>query len=513
MWLVSWDVLVEPMKHCRSLPSFFRLTRWRFFVGLAALAFFEPCVVGASADGLRLLLPMRMSDGGLRLAVASIDESALVSDRVARISVLASSRVSTPPGNWSPLEDAGTLADGVLWFSQPAGVTADSDWFFVAHETALPPAVTVSTANELRTAVNGVVPGVRILVAPGVYPGGFYFNAVRGERGLPIVIAGLEPANPPVIQGELNGMQFSNPAWLELADLVFTGATGNGLNIDDGGTFDTPARHITLRRLRVTDVGPEGNRDGIKLSGVADFRVEDCVVERWGTGGSAVDMVGCHRGVIEGNLFRHDPAAATAGANAIQTKGGTSDIVIRRNRFEHAGARSLNIGGSTGLSLFRPPLVPGEEHAEARNIRVEGNTFIGSTAPVAFVGVDGAVVRFNTIYRPERWALRILQETTAPGFVPCRSGVFTDNIVAFHSSQWFSGGANIGPNTAPQTFEFARNWWYCLDDPARSQPSLPTPETAGVYGQSPLFRDAENGDLRLRPESPAGAYGADALPE
>jgi len=80
---------------------------------------------------------------------------------------------------------------------------------------------------------------------------------------------------------------------------------------------------------------------------------------------------------------------------------------------------------------------------------------------VAFVGVDGAEVRFNTIYRPERWAFRILQETTAAGFVACRNGRFTDNIVAFHSSQWSSGGVNIGPNTAPGTFQFARNWW-CL---------------------------------------------------
>ena len=501
------------MKRCFQFAGLSHRTRGCFFAGLSVLAFLVTGALGASTVGLRLLPPVPLTEGGLRLAVTSADHRALASDRAARISVLATPRISTPLGRWSLLTDPGTLAGGVLWFSQPQEATADSDWFFVAHETALPPAVTVVNANELRAAVNGAVPGVSILIAPGVYPGGFYFSDVRGERGLPIVIAGLEPANPPVIQGGLNGMQFSNAAWLELADLVFVGATGNGLNMDDGGTFDTPACHITLRRLRVADVGPEGNRDGIKLSGVADFRVQDCVIERWGTGGSAVDMVGCHRGVIEGSLFRHGPAAAAGGANAIQTKGGTSNIVIRRNRFEHAGARSLNIGGSTGLNLFRPPLAPGEELAEARNIRVEGNTFIGSTVPVAFVGVDGAVVRFNTIYRPERWVLRILQETTAPGFVPCRNGVFTDNIVAFHSSQWFSGGVNIGPHTAPHTFEFAGNWWYCLDYPADSQPALPTPETGGVYGQSPLFRDAANDDLRLQPDSPAGAYGAEALPE
>ena len=38
--------------------------------------------------------------------------------------------------------------------------------------------------------------------------------------------------------------------------------------------------------------------------------------------------------------------------------------------------------------------------------------------PVAFVGVDGATVRHNTIYRPRRWGLRILQENRAAGLRP-----------------------------------------------------------------------------------------------
>ena len=66
------------------------------------------------------------------------------------------------------------------------------------------------------------------------------------------------------------------------------------------------------------------------------------------------------------------------------------------------------------MPLREPP------HAEARNLVVEHNTFVGSDAPIAFVGVDGATVRFNTIHLPHRYAIRILQKTTAPGFVPCR---------------------------------------------------------------------------------------------
>mgnify|MGYP006193671343 CR=1 FL=1 len=39
---------------------------------------------------------------------------------------------------------------------------------------------------------------------------------------------------------------------------------------------------------------------------------------------------------------------------------------------------------------------------------------------VAFVGVDGATFRHNTIYRPTKWVLRILQESQEPRFVRTR---------------------------------------------------------------------------------------------
>lgn len=370
--------------------------------------------------------------------------------------------------------------------------------------------ILVQDAPGLRQAAAKAQPGTSILLAAGEYPGGLYLENLQGEAGRPIVIAAADPENPPVIRGGTEGLHLTDPAYVELHHLVITGAAVNGLNIDDGGSYDTPAHHLVLKGLRVADIGAQGNHDGIKLSGVDDFRVEGCTIERWGTGGgSAIDMVGCHRGVIEGNLFRHTD---TTGSTGVQAKGGTRQVLVRRNRFENAGGRAVNIGGSTGLAYFRPPLPAGGEHCEAREIYVEGNTFLGSGAPVAFVGVDGSVVRFNTIFCPQRWALRILQETREPGFVPCRRGVFTDNLVVFRSDQWFEGGVNIGPHTAPETFRFARNFWYCLDDPSKSQPTLPTPEEAGTYGQDPQFQDAARGDLRLRPGSPAEKVGAEALP-
>jgi hypothetical protein len=351
--------------------------------------------------------------------------------------------------------------------------------------------VRVATAAEFRAAVAAAVPGVRILLEPGEYGAGFHFRDLRGEPGRPIVLAAADPARPPVFSGGNTGLQLSNPAHVELDGLAFRRHATNGVNVDDVGSPDAtrdtaPTTHgVVLRRLQIADIGSEGNHDGIKLSGLYDFRVEGCTIERWGTkGGSAIDLVGCHRGEISGNTLRHvEPAPGNC--TGVQAKGGTSEIAVRGNRFEHAGGRAVNIGGSTGRQFFRPRLDGPGPHAEARAIVVEGNTFVGGVTPVAFVGVDGAVVRRNTIERPGRWALRILQENRAADFVACRNGEFSENTIVFGSTQWAEGGVNIGAGTAPDTFRFARNWWYCVDRPERSAPRLPTPEQEAVHGRDP----------------------------
>lgn len=369
----------------------------------------------------------------------------------------------------------------------------------VVSRAAAPTEVRVRDAAEFRVALAAAKPGTRLLLAGGAYGGGFQRANLRGEPGRPIVIAAADPQNPPVFSNAKTGLQLSNPAHIELHGLVFEKLFDNGLNIDDGGVYangDTGAHHVLLRGIVARDVGTTGNQDGIKLSGLRDFRVEGCTIERWGTGGgSAIDMVGCHRGVVIDCVIRHrepEPPNCTG----VQCKGGTSEVAILRNRFEHAGGRAVNIGGSTGRPFFRPPLAAGAApgtYAEARAIRVEGNTFVGGVATMAFVGVDGAIVRFNTIERPGRWALRILQENRAPDFVACRGGVFADNVIVFDSATWASGGVNLGPGTALETFSFARNWWWCRDRPDRSRPTLPTPEVDGVYGRDSVEAKGQAG--------------------
>ena len=373
--------------------------------------------------------------------------------------------------------------------------------FTISRLQPEPLVIDVSTTQELRVAMAQAQPGQTVRIKSGTYDGGVHLKDIHGEKSRPITLSGLDPKNPPRFVGGVSGLQFSDISHVVIENLSVTGCTGNGINIDDGGTIDTPSHDVVLRKVTVTKL-PKGNHDAIKLSGVDRFRVEDCRLEEWG--GSGIDMVGCHDGVIVRCQL------INGGDSGVQCKGGTSGIQIESCRFESFGQRGVNIGGSTGLEFFRPALskMKPDEKYEARDITVQGCTFVKGGSPIAFVGVLGSTVSRNTFIEPGRWIVRILQETREKGFVPSQKGVFTDNLVAFRSTNWSAGGFNVGSGTAPETFSFARNFWICIDAPQSSRPQCPTPEVGGVYGEDPQFVDFEGGDFNVNVKSPAKNMGA-----
>ncbi len=329
--------------------------------------------------------------------------------------------------------------------------------------------VRVADSAAFRQAVQELTPGTTLLLEPGTYDGGISLHDVAGTEQAPIIIQGAEPNHPPVFRKGGTAFHLSDCRYVTLRNVRVEGFPGNGINVDDGGSFETPAHHIMLENVTILETGPKGNHDALKMSGVDHFVVRKCRFEAWG--GSGIDMVGCHHGVVEDCTFTGRQGFSQD--NAVQLKGGSEDVLVQCCLFKGAGQRSINLGGSTGLQFFRPKV----NDYEARNITVAGNRFERCMAPIAWVTADGGHVHHNTIILPERWILRVLQETTDPQFKPSHGGVFEHNLVIYNSRAQFF--VNVGPRTAPETFVFCHNVW--CDTEGTRVPSLPVAEKDGVY--------------------------------
>ena len=356
--------------------------------------------------------------------------------------------------------------------------------------------------GTVSSAAEDAGPGDTILVHGGVYGGGEFIEGLQGRRDAWIVIAAV-PGEEVVFEGGTEAWHLSDVAWLYIRGFEFRGQRGNGVNIDDGGSYDTPSHHIVIDECRFRDMDASGNNDLLKLSGLDSFEIQDCIFTNGAGGGSGADMVGCHYGLFTSNRFEN------MGSNAIQAKGGTQFIRIERNVFLHCGQRAVNLGGSTGLEFFRPIDAP----FEAADLQVYANVFVGSVAPIAYVGSVRVDVTNNTIWLPENWVLRILQETVDPNrFLSCGDNIFRNNLVVVDNSR--SRDVNVGPNTRPESFLFTNNLWYNLDDPDWEGPDLPVPESNSVISEDPLLADPERFNMIISLNSPAVGAGAPVeLPE
>lgn len=350
--------------------------------------------------------------------------------------------------------------------------------------------------GTVAEALDAATPSTRILVRAGTY-GSMFLSDVRGEPGRPIAIVG--DGEVVFEAGSAEVLHLVDPRYLVLENLTLRGSASHGINIDDGGSYETPAEFLVIRGITIASAGSGGNNDCIKLSGLDDFWIEDSDIGGCDRGES-IDMVGCHRGVISGNHFR------TTVGNGVQTKGGSADMLITANLFEDIPGRAVNAGGSTGLEFFRPSDAP----HEAARIRVVANVFLrGGTesgAPIAFVGCDGCQFVHNTVITPEGgWIARILQETTGARFTPSRNGLVANNLYVLNVDA-LRTFVNVGADTAPETFTFANNLWFALDRDDFGGPTLPSeiPAEAGaVVQEDPLLVDRAGGDFSLSAGSPA----------
>jgi hypothetical protein len=282
-------------------------------------------------------------------------------------------------------------------------------------------------------------------------------------------------------------MHLTNCNYITLADFIVDGCTTNGINFDDGGSIATPMHHVIVENVTIKHIGPHGNHDGLKMSGVDRFIIRKCRFVGWG--GSAIDMVGCHRGVVEDCYFHGKEGFDNS--EAIQMKGGCADILVQTCFFDRAGGRGVNLGGSTGLPYFRPRV----GDYEATRLTVAGNRFFGCQAPVAWPTASHNRVVQNTIVLPGKWIGRILQETRDPRFKPSHDGVFEKNMVVFDRRVGRPEFINVGRGTAPETWKFDGNAWFDIE--GNRSPKLPGKETDSIRQVDPKLADIGKPTMRM----------------
>lgn len=346
----------------------------------------------------------------------------------------------------------------------------------------------VSSTAELVKAAQQARPGTRIVVAPGNYKSCF-LSGVTGTPEAWVEIVARDPEKPPLFSGGITCFQLVKSSYVLVDGLVATGAEANNVQVGDG------SHHIALSRIRSVRTGGIGNCDGIKMPGLTDFLVYRCVLEDWGGGGSAIDMVGCARGLILDSQFRN-PRPRGQDANCVQAKGGSFSIGVHRCFFEHANFRAVQFGGMTGRDYF----FRGNYDAgyEATGLVAVGNVFTGGEAAVALVSCADCVVSHNTIDRPEKYVVRILKEG---GLRPTGRNTVARNLIL-----WSGGDEpfNVGGDIDLPSFTVEENFWFCPAYPKHSFPQLPLTERSQRGGKDPLLDPA----FRPAPGSPGADYGA-----
>ncbi|MDJ0347972.1 right-handed parallel beta-helix repeat-containing protein [Cryobacterium sp. PH29-G1] len=256
--------------------------------------------------------------------------------------------------------------------------------------------VTVTTSQELMTAVSKAQPGTVITMAPGTYTGQIKMTA-NGTAANPIWVCGPRSAviNIGGIQDD-HGIQITNSSNLVVAGMTVT----NGLK----GISVVRSNHVTIADTLVDNIGYEG----IHLRA---FTTDSTVVGNtitntgkrnsfYGEGiyiGTSENnwcaQTGCQPDATDRILLMGNNISLT-GAQPIEVKEGTSNGIIRDNVIDGANAMSradewVKVKGND-WQIYNNQGTNSSMHGFAVNGSVAGwglrNTFFGNTAPVDAAG-------------------------------------------------------------------------------------------------------------------------------
>lgn len=254
--------------------------------------------------------------------------------------------------------------------------------------------VVVSPGESLATAIRRALPGDRVILRAGIYPGGGWIEQ-RGTATAPITVVSIDGPRRAVLEGGDESLRIGNgAAYLVFDGLEIRNAGNNVIHIDGG------SHHITLRNIYAHDAGPNG--DVLKVNQSHHIFVERSEFARPGPRDipdnpyqECLDFVDVDDSVIRDNHF-HD-----GGSMLLFVKGGSRNVVIERNVFSHqrpgASDPMVGLGGFTDASLLNGELY------EATDIVFRNNILMnGVTGALGIYDADGAFIANNLFLDNDR---------------------------------------------------------------------------------------------------------------
>ena len=137
--------------------------------------------------------------------------------------------------------------------------------------------VTVSDDASLRAALRAAAAGTTLRIAPGQYQPGIYISDLAGNLQAPVIIEGADAKAPPCFEGGTTAWQLSDCQHLTLRNLVIRGESANGINIDDGGDYQSPSHHILSRASRCPTSAPKATGMGSRCRAWMIFSCDGAV--------------------------------------------------------------------------------------------------------------------------------------------------------------------------------------------------------------------------------------------
>jgi hypothetical protein len=345
------------------------------------------------------------------------------------------------------------------------GLAATATIYVAPTTTGTPDGTMAHPFTSIAVAVAAAAPGTKISLAAGSYPGELVSDA-HGTQAAPLWIEG--PATG--TRASVGGLQLVRPQYVVVRHLDLGSTSLSAFNADDGGDRTDPvAHHLVLDDVAASSAAQRC----FQVTGVSDLTIERS------------SAMGCERGVMLIGVHRarlSRLAIANTTTAGVQAAAGSDDIELRQSRIDNGGTFAVWLGGISDETEFRPPLTQPTGNYEVASFRVFDNVIHGSTAGFVCGLCTSSLVAANYYQGSPAYVLHLVVSHGAlSGFAFVESGGLhvADNAFEVDSNPY---GLRVDTGTDGASCTFANNLWFESDDPANSTPSLPSPETNGVYG-------------------------------